>query len=77
MSKPNRYTVLLAYPDDRRDYNTDHYQAHVAAKDPSDAVDRARKQCIKDNESGEFGDPPGSDLEPIAVFPGWLEDLKP
>lgn len=72
-----RYTVLLAYPDDRRDYSTDCYQAYVMAKNPSDAIDNARKQCIKATESGEWGDPPGSDLEPIAVYKGWLEDVKP
>jgi hypothetical protein len=73
----NRYTVLLAYPDNRRDYGVDSFQAHVRAANPDDAVAHAREQCIEKEESGEWGDPPGSDLEPIAVFKGWLEDLKP
>ena len=36
----------------------------------ADAAEKARKQCIEGNESGEFGDPPGSDLKVIAVFEG-------
>ena len=77
MPKLKGHTVLLAYPDNRRDHSTDSFQAHVRAVSPSETVEHARKQCIKETESGEWGDPPGSDLEPIAVFKGWLEDLKP
>lgn len=72
-----RYTVLLAYPEGYADFPGESYMAWVVARSPSDAVDHARKQCIEANESGEFGDPPGSDLEPIAVYKGWLEDVKP
>ena len=77
MKKKQRYTVLLAYPEDYADYPGESFQALVVAEGPTEAIDNARKQCIKATESGEWGDPPGSDLEPIAVYKGWLEDVKP
>lgn len=76
MSK-KKYTVLLAYPEHLADHYAESYLAHVMAEGPLKAFDAACEQCIKDAECGEMGDPPGSDLVPIAIFKGWLEDAKP
>lgn len=71
-----RYTVILAYPEEGYD-RLETYTTWVAAKSAADAVEHARKRCIRETKCGEWGDPPGSDLEPIAMFAGWLEDLNP
>ena len=71
-----KYTVLLAYPNEGYD-PVETYMAHTLAASPDDAVEHARKRCIKETKCGEWGDPPGSDLEAIAVFKGWLEDVNP
>ena len=71
-----RYTVILAYPEEGYD-RLETYMSWVTAKSAADAVEHARKRCIKETKCGEWGDPPGSDLEAIAVFAGWLEDLNP
>jgi len=71
-----RYTVILAYPEEGYD-GLETYMTWVKADSPADAIKHARKRCIEDAKCGEWGDPPGSDLEPIAVFAGWLEDLNP
>ena len=73
------FTVVLLYPE----YCTEDYGADISVQwvrvkndAPDDetlyarAADQARKQCVNGNESGEFGDPPGSDLKVIAVFEG-------
>ncbi len=73
--KTKWFTVILLYPD----YATGDFGADIsvrwvrveAGKDElSLAATAAREQCIKDNASGEFGDPPGSDLRAIAVLEG-------
>jgi hypothetical protein len=73
-----RYTAVLLYPD----CATDDFGADVSvqwatvpkrrtlADEHVEAAAAARKQCIERQESGEFGDPPGSDLKLIALFPG-------
>ena len=73
-----KYTAILMYPD----YATDDHGADISvqwvtapgrrkrADEHVEAASAARKQCIEQQESGEFGDPPGSDLKLIALFPG-------
>lgn len=73
-----KYTAVLLYPD----YATDDYGADISvqwvavprrrkvADEQVMAAGKARKQCIEQQESGEFGDPPGSDLKLIGLFPG-------
>lgn len=72
-----RYTVILVYPDQGTYEPIEVFMTHTLAKSPADAIKHARKRCIKETKCGEWGDPPGSDLEPVAVFAGWLEDLNP
>lgn len=73
--KTKWFTVILLYPD----YATDDFGADVSVRwarveagknELSLAAMAAREQCIEDNASGEFGDPPGSDLRVIAVLEG-------
>ena len=73
-----KYTAVLLYPD----YATDDHGADISvqwvtvprgrklADEHVETAAAARKQCIEQQESGEFGDPPGSDLKLIALFPG-------
>ncbi len=73
-----KYTAVLLYPD----YATDDNGADITvqwvtvpkrrklADEHAEAAEIARKQCIADQESSEFGEPPGSDLKLIALFPG-------
>lgn len=73
-----KYTAVLLYPD----YATDDFGADISvqwvtvprrrklADKHFEAAAAARKQCVEQQESGEFGDPPGSDLKLIALFPG-------
>lgn len=73
-----KYTAILLYPD----YATDDFGADISvqwvtvprrrklADEHAEAAAAARKQCVEQQESGEFGDPPGSDLKLIALFPG-------
>jgi hypothetical protein len=73
-----RYTAVLLYPD----YATDDYGADISvqwvtvprrrdqAGEHAEAAGKARTQCIEEQKSGEFGEPPGSDLKLIAMFPG-------
>lgn len=73
-----KYTAVLLYPD----YATDDHGADISvqwvtvprlrklAAEHFEAAAAARNQCIEQQESGEFGDPPGSDLKLIALFPG-------
>ena len=73
-----KYTVVLLYPV----YATDDYGADISvqwvtvpkrrnlADEHVEAAAAGRKQCFAEQESGEFGDPPGSDLKLIALFPG-------
>jgi len=73
-----KYTAVLLYPD----YATDDFGADISvqwvtvpkrrklADEHAEAAAAARRLCIEQQESGEFGDPPGSDLKLIALFPG-------
>ena len=73
-----KYTAVLLYPD----YATDDHGEDISvqwvtvprrrklAAEHFEAAAAARNQCIEQQESGEFGDPPGSDLKLIALFPG-------
>lgn len=63
----NKYTVLLAYPyqnDESCDIET--YLSHVSATDPDDAIKEALAKCQMCAD----------DMQPLAVFEGWLEDVK-
>lgn len=71
-----KYTVLLAYPGLGIYEPIETFMAHTLAESPADAVEHARKRCVKETRCGEWGDPPGSDLEAIAVLKGWLEDVR-
>lgn len=63
----NKYTVLLAYPfQNGGGYDVETYLSHVSATDPDDAIEEALAGCASSAD----------DMQPLAVFEGWLEDVK-
>ena len=72
-------TVVLKYPDYMTDGSTPISVQFVRVRvDDCETdeqafargADKARAQCVKALESGEVGDPPGSDLLVLLVFDG-------
>ena len=77
MKKKKKYTVILAYPHDSSYDSTQTWMGWTWAASPSGAVDAARKQVVRTGGCGEWGDPPGSDLETVCVLEGWQKDVQP
>lgn len=77
--KLKEYTVLLLCPDFlAEDFGTDKYVTAVAARGPTDALRRARKEICSafEAEEGYTVDDPES-FGAIAVFAGAHKDLNP
>lgn len=75
------YTVLLEYPRDMTDGNTELFRAHVTAKTIKKAIALARAEVLDKNglssnpKDDNYQNP--MDFGCLAVFHGHLIDIKP